>query len=226
MTMFSLSRQTKGAVWPALVCLMSFGALTASVDAAAQQLYKSVGADGRVTYSDMPPPRAAKSVSTKIVGGSEVSTVSLPYELAQAVQANPVTLYTTAGCPACDSARKFLNSRGVPFAEKTVTTAEDSERLKQAGGTNSLPFVLIGRSKQVGFESTAWGTVLSAAGYPETSKLPRTYRNAAATAAAPVIEKETKANAKVEADPLPAVAPKAVNDRANKADKAPPGFHF
>ena len=200
--------------------LLTLAALTVNLDAHAQQMYKSIGADGRVTYSDTPPPRSAKRVETKVIGGSEVATDNLPYELAQAVKKNPVTLYTTSACPACDSARTFLSGRGVPYAEKTVTTAEDAERLKRVGGSSTLPFVLVGRSKQVGFETAAWGTMLSAAGYPENGKLPRGYRNAAVTAAAPVIEKETKASEKVEADAMPSVAPKAVNDRA------PPGFHF
>ena len=215
MKTYKFTPAIRPAVW-----FFSLAALTASSHLAAQQLYKSIGADGKVTYSDTPPPRSAKNVTTKILDGPEVATATLPYELAQAVQKNPVTLYTTSACAACDSARSFLSNRGVPFAEKTVTTAEDNVRLKRAGGTNSLPFVLIGRSKQVGFEGAAWATMLSAAGYPEQSKLPRGYRNAAAAAAAPVVVKEIKVSEKVETDASSAVVPKSVND------KAPPGFHF
>ncbi len=195
-------------------------ALLIGGSATAQQLYKWVGADGKVTYSDTPPPRSAKRTETKIIAGGHEAAESLPYEVAQAVKGSPVTLYTTTACAACDRARSFLTGRGVPFSEKTVTTLEDSERLKRAGGDGTLPLLLIGRSKQIGFESTAWATMLIAAGYPEISKLPPGYRNAPAMAAAPVVEKQIKASAEVESDPNPEVAPKAVND------KAPPGFHF
>ncbi|MDP9109044.1 MAG: glutaredoxin family protein [Pseudomonadota bacterium] len=164
----------------------------ASAGASAQQMYKWVGADGKVTYSDTPPPASAKRSETKAIGNSgAVATELLPYELAQAVRTSPVTLYTTGTCPACDTGRSYLSKRGIPFAEKTVSTAEDAERLKQAGSNGTLPLLVVGRAKRTGFETGAWGAMLSAAGYPETSKLPSTYRNPQAAAAAPITIKES-----------------------------------
>lgn len=166
--------------------LLSVFALLAGGEVSAQQLYKWVGADGKITYSDTPPPKSARRVETKALGvGTTVDTENLPYEVAQAVKTSPVTLYTTTACTACDTARAFLGKRGVPFSEKTVTTADDVQRLKQAGGDGTLPLLLVGRLKRIGFESAAWSGMLSAAGYPETSKLPRTYTNPKAIAATP-----------------------------------------
>lgn len=199
---------------------LSLIALLASTAAMAQQMYKWTGADGKVNYTDTPPPASAKRAETKAVDGAGSPVENLPYEVAQAVKASPVTLYTTTTCAACDTARTFLKKRGIPFAEKTVTTAEDAEQLKQAGGDGSLPLLTIGRAKQIGFEGGAWNGALNAAGYPESSKLPPSYRNPQATAAAPIVAKEVKSIAKVEPAPPAERSPKAIND------KAPPGFRF
>ncbi|WP_206047114.1 DUF4124 domain-containing protein, partial [Noviherbaspirillum denitrificans] len=68
------------------------------VGSAYGQLYKWVGPDGKVTYSDAPPPSTATRVETKAVSIGGVSTADLPYEVAEAVKAHPVTLYTTKDC--------------------------------------------------------------------------------------------------------------------------------
>ena len=194
--------------------MVSIVVLLASGSVAAEQMYKWVGLDGKINYTDTPPPAAVIRAETKILGNTGVATESLPYEVAQAVKGNPVTLYTTGSCTACDSARSFLKQRGIPFSEKTVTTAEDINRVKQIGGSDTMPMILVGRSKQAGFESSAWDALLSAAGYPQTSKLPQGYRNPAATAAAPVPTKII-----MDAAPNnPPVAP------AN--DKSVPDFRF
>ena len=53
-------------------------------------------------------------------GGS--GTASLPFELRQVAARYPVTFYSGADCAPCGSARVFLNARGIPFTEKTVST--------------------------------------------------------------------------------------------------------
>ncbi len=183
------------------------------------QLYKWVAPDGKITYSDTPPPSSAKKVEEKSVA-SGPSTVGLPYELAQAVKSSPVTLYTTDKCEACIDARNLLTTRGVPFAEKTVNTNEEIARLKQVGGDKKLPFATIGSQKQSGFNSELWDTALTSAGYPATSQLPKTYRNPTPESAAP---KAKTAEAKAAVDSKPAATP---TDTLPATGNAPPGFRF
>ena len=182
------------------------------------QLYKWVGPDGKITYSDTPPPASAKKVEEKSVTTNSASTAGLSFELAEAVRNNPVTLYTTSNCEACDSGRTILTGRGIPFTEKTVTSNEDIARLKQAGGTQQLPFLTIGSKKQTGADPDAWNAALTAAGYPATNQLPGTYRNPPPQAAAP----------KKAAEPKPAASetPSTPTDRPPAAGNAPPGFRF
>ena len=213
-----MKRNLSSSLSLSLALLLSLSLCLASAHA---QLYKWVGPDGKVNYTDVPPPPSASRVEQKAISGGGSGYGDLPYEVSEAVKANPVTLYTTANCSACDEARRMLNQRGIPFKEKTVTSNEDIAQLKQAGGTSQLPFLSIGRGKQTGFQAEAWGAALTAAAYPETSKLPKTYRSPAAEPAAPKPAAVAKRDQKNEPN---AAAPSG--DVAPATGNAPPGFRF
>ena len=189
------------------------------------QLYKSVGPDGRVTYSDT-PPAAARQLETRPLPALAASGAALPYELAQVAKAQPVTLFSADKCAPCDAARSFLAARGVPYAEKTVASNDDIAALRAAGGDAQLPLLTIGRSKEKGFEEGAWNTALTAAGYPKSSQLPASWRNPAPQAAAPrSAPKPADAAEKPPAAIAPAM-PAAASEAPPAAGKAPPGFRF
>jgi glutaredoxin len=152
-----------------LLMTASCAALLAAAagNALAQQVYKWKDAKGVTHYSDTPPPAGEqKKVQVKSFSAGGGS-VDVPYALAQAMRAAPVTIYTTAGCAACDLARTALAARGVPYTEKTVTSAEDNEQLKAAGGANQLPFIIVGRTRLTGFEADSLTAALDAAAYPK-----------------------------------------------------------
>ncbi|MBI2733529.1 MAG: DUF4124 domain-containing protein [Aquabacterium sp.] len=68
----------------ALLALMS--------GSSAWALYKVVGPDGRVTYTDRPPSdRPAQAIRAN---GATASTEGLPYELQRVVSRYPVSLFT------------------------------------------------------------------------------------------------------------------------------------
>lgn len=153
--------------------------------ASAQGVYRIVGPDGKVTYSDQPPPAAtnARPVDGASSAGSAAPT--LPVEVRQAASRYPVTLYTGADCSPCDSGRNFLNTRGIPFAEKTVNSSDDVAAFKRLSGATSLPLLTVGGQQLKGYSATEWGQYLDAAGYPKKSVLPPSYRREAAT---PLVE--------------------------------------
>jgi glutaredoxin len=165
--------------------LLLLAALPAHFPAAAQ-VYKWTDAQGTVHYGDTPPPqRAASRLATPSSG--EGQAAALPYELARAVKASPVTLYTTAlsACAACDQGRALLRARGIPFAEKTVTTAEDQQQLQRIGGKDELPLLVVGSRHVTGFAAEAWNEALDSASYPRKTMLPPGYQTGTAEAAAP-----------------------------------------
>lgn len=176
----------------------------------AQPVYKIVGPDGKVTFSDKPPASADKGnvAATGATSGAATAGADLPYELRQVASKYPVTLYTAASCAPCDTGRSLLKSRGVPFAERTVSTTEDLEALQRLAGDNSLPYATIGGQKLKGFSDLEWTQYLNAAGYPATSTLPKGYRFATPTPLVAVQKPTTppKAAAKpieVPAEPAP-----------------------
>jgi glutaredoxin len=167
-----------------VIPILALSALLAGVTTAsyAQQVFRIVGPDGKVTFSDKPPAESTAKVTVAVgSSGSVVATASLPFELRQVTQKYPVTLYTGDNCGPCQSARALLVSRGVPFAEKSVMTPEDSQALQRLSGENSLPFATIGGQQLKGFSDSEYTQFLNAAGYPATSILPSNYRQAAAT---------------------------------------------
>ncbi len=197
--------------WMAILML----ACTMSAQA---QVYKWVGPDGKIQYGDTPPPSTAMQVAPQPVDApsSASSGPALPYEVAEAARKNPVTFYTSANCAPCDSARTMLNSRGVPFAEKTVSTDEDVDHLREVSGESQVPVLMIGARKHLGYSSAQWEAALTAAGYPTSNKLPGSYRNPPAQAAAP--RKPVPEPVQETSVPAPTLPSPAGN--------APPGFRF
>ena len=173
----------------------------------AQQVYRIVGPDGKVTYSDRAPETGASAASATDAsadpsGGGANDT--LPYALRQIAARFPVTLYTSKDCGPCDGARSLLTQRGVPFTEKTIGTNEDIAALQRLSGSNSLPFGSIGGQQLKGFSDTEWRQYLDAAGYPAQSQLPSNYQRPAAT---PLVAIAPKPAAPAAEEPAASAAP-------------------
>lgn len=188
---------------------------------ASAEMYKWVDAAGKVHFSDQPPPPGAKPVEIKAGAGGSATT-PLPYELAQAARAHPVLLYTRPKCDACDQARTFLRERGIPFAEKTVSTAAEEAKLKEVGGNGRLPFVTIGRTKSTGFEAAVWNAMLTDAAYPEKRMLPANYQYPKAVALVPPEPAAPKTDDKAKT----AEAERKRADAPQPETTSPPGFQF
>ncbi|SFC64596.1 Glutaredoxin [Polaromonas sp. OV174] len=166
-----------------LLALLLLAGSLASPLAHAQKVYRIVGADGKVTFSDQQPPPASHAQVSNAPAASAggAATAGLPFELRQIASKYPVTLYSGENCGPCGVGRSMLVSRGIPFTEKTVSTHEDAQALQRISGDNSLPFLTIGGQQLKGFSDSEWTQFLNAAGYPTASVLPASYRQPAAT---------------------------------------------
>jgi glutaredoxin len=175
-------------------CAMAAGMVSA------QGVYRSVGADGRITFSDQPPPSAKQAMPLPAPVGSSASG-SLSADLRKAMERFPVTLYTGPDCPPCVSGRNLLHSRGIPYTEKTVESSLDIDALRRISGSPNVPLLTIGTQQLKGYADVEWTQYLDAAGYPKQSALPVGYRRPAPTAL-------------VETKPLPAAkGPSAGTDK-------------
>jgi glutaredoxin len=198
--------------------------LAASVAAAslftalpAHALYKVVGPDGKVTYTDQPSVSPQNKVQPVGARGSVVNdAAALPFELRQAAQRYPVTLYVAPDCSPCDAGRQLLRQRGIPFAEKLVTSADDSNALQRLTGTTSLPALTVGAQVVRGWQREEWMSYLDAAGYPKESRLPANFPQGSAEPlteprqAAPAPTPAARAPAPPAPEPAPAPPPSGI----------------
>jgi len=142
-------------------------ALVSSVSA--QQVYRWVDASGRVQYSDQPPPAGTKGVQEKNVSGSSIQNNELSLVAQDAQKKNPVTVYLSECGDACDSAKAYLNKRGIPHTVVDPTrTIELNKKFKEETGGTVVPVIKIGEKRLSGWSESSWAGALDAAGYPKT----------------------------------------------------------
>lgn len=172
----------------------------------AQTVYRIVGADGKVTFSDKPPASAEQGkIAGTGVGANNTATggSGLPFELRQVASKYPVTLYTAPQCAPCAAGRSMLTARGIPFSERTVTTSEDAAQFTKQMGDSSLPVLNVGAQRLKGYSESEWAQYLDAAGYPKASILPAGFKNAAPTPLV-AIQKASETAPKTAEKPAPA----------------------
>lgn len=188
----------------------------------AHALFKVVGPDGRVTYTDRPPNAAegrVQPVSRDGSSGGASDFTSLPLALRQVATRFPVTLYSTGKCEPCDQARAALVRRGVPFAERTAESDEDREAWTRTIGGPEAPALRVGGQVLRGWDQALWEDTLDVAGYPKRSQLPPSWRQ---PSAAPLIDRATSARPTPSTSAAPAGQAPAPVDRASN----PAGIRF
>lgn len=135
----------------------------------AQQVYRWVDADGRVQYSDTPPPAGTKNVQEKNVSGSSIQNNELSLVAADAQKKNPVTVYVSECGESCDAAKAYLSKRGIPHTVVDPSrTIELNKKFKEETGGTVVPVIKIGEKRLSGWSESSWASALDAAGYPKT----------------------------------------------------------
>ena len=150
------------------------------------QVYRYVDEEGRVVYSDKPPPANAKNAQAKRITSNLIETSELGYASQIAQERFPVTLYSFACGEICDNAEALLNRRGVPHATVNVSELQGAEQLKRLTGGQDAPVLQVGDAYARGFNDSKWQSMLDDAGYP---KAPAPRRAPARTAAVAPAEK-------------------------------------
>lgn len=193
-------------------------------------LYKVVGPDGKVSYTDRPATTSGEKViginpDGPATGSGEAVSPALPLALRQVAGKFPVVLYvSTPECEPCNSGRQFLRQRGIPYSEHSIMTAEDADAMQRLTGGKEVPTLSVGSQVLRGYSTSEWSQYLDAAGYPATSALPPGYKAAAATPLTPP-RPTTLAPAPRVITPAPAAqAPSAQDPAGTPAN--PAGIRF
>ena len=153
----------------AVSILMAAWLAAASFPLAAAQLYQWKDAQGRMIYSDQPPPPSVKNAQQKSFKGNFIE-IGEPYAVKSAREKFPITLYASACGIPCDQARQLLTDRGVPFSGKDPQASPEAQaELQKLTGRLSVPVLVVGSDKIDGFEAGQWQAALDRAGYPKSA---------------------------------------------------------
>lgn len=152
-------------------------ALLVAAAAHSQVLYKSVGPDGQVSYTDRPP---AQGTVEKTLKAEDLPNTALPTktlaeleqlqrtaakrdaakrEAAKAEAApavSEVTLFAASWCGYCRKARTYLAQRQVKYQEVDIDTPAGKMAFVQAGGVGGVPLLLAQGRKLRGFSPQAY----------------------------------------------------------------------
>lgn len=152
----------------AFFCLLCMFAVYSAQSAS---LYRWVDNEGKVHYTEQPPPpSAARKVEEKTIGTAPADDSQLPYASRVAAKNFPITLYNSECGEACTKAREHLTKRGVPFQEKDAGTQEVQAELKKLIGGLEVPVLAVGTVTRLkGYEAGAWNAALDEAGYPKSA---------------------------------------------------------
>jgi len=147
--------------------LISLAVLLALALPSGAAMYKWVDAQGRVQYSDTPPPAGTKVEEQKIIKNT-ISTTGLPFAVQEAAKRNPVTVWMHDCGDLCNQARSYLAGRGIPYTLRNPARMDEQDAWKKAsGGVNAVPLLIVGtHALKGGFLESDWSAALDAAGYP------------------------------------------------------------
>jgi len=151
---------------------LALGLLLISQLALAQTTYRWVDKEGRVHFSDRPPP---PSTQVKEAQEKELPNLGAPapvmsFAMRKAAADFPLMLYVTQECGApCMNGIKFLRDRKLPFTQKEVKSNEDVEAFKKATGASepTVPTLIVGTRVLKGFQAESWKELIDLAGYPQ-----------------------------------------------------------
>ena len=153
-----------------VLCLLS--ALTQ-----AGTVYKSVGADGKITYSDQPPSagKVEKTLNLANLPSTPLpdSVVRYRNELEKSMKSrlvearktpdmNQTSLLTAQWCGYCKQAKAYLSEKNIAYTEYDIDTPEGMKAMVEAGGGGGVPVLLWHGQKIKGFSRAAYDSVFSA----------------------------------------------------------------
>jgi glutaredoxin len=128
-------------------------------------IYKWTDPQGRVHYSDNPPPEGkAQQVKVKINSIQGPAVVSTLRDTSAAKAKEKVRIYTAVWCGYCKRAKAHLAAKGVAYDEMDVETSERGRsEFAQLGG-RGVPVILVGNQRMDGFDASGLDAMLASAG--------------------------------------------------------------
>ncbi len=137
----------------------------------AETLYKVVGADGKITYTDQPPAdrksttalRFADAPSTPLPASvlkyQAALQKSMQSRLAEAKKIDvggSATLFSATWCGYCTQAKAYMRAKGIGYREVDIDTPDGGRAYFEAGGERGVPLLMADGRRIQGFSAGAY----------------------------------------------------------------------
>jgi len=154
-----------------LVILLLLGA-SATTTLFAQSLYKSVGPDGKVVYSDRPPTQGRiektlkfENLPSSVLPASVSSTVEqLRKQKTSSATTTPtggVVMYSATWCGYCKKAKAYLANKNITYQDVDIDTSDGMVAYAKAGGGKGVPLLIAGSQRVQGFSTDAYDEIFA-----------------------------------------------------------------
>ena len=142
----------------------------------AETMYKSVGADGKILYSDQPPTggKVEKTLNYVNLPATPLPESVIRYrdELEKSMKARlsetrkspdtkQATILTAQWCGYCRQAKAYLAEKKIAYKEYDIDTQEGMRAMVEFGGGSGVPVLLWHGQKIKGFSAAAYDALFS-----------------------------------------------------------------
>ena len=140
-----------------------------------ETIYRSVGPDGKITYSQRPPAdgKVDKTLVLQNLPSSPLPESALRYqaELIKSMnkrladQAKPYrevpTLFMAQWCGYCKQAKSYLAEKGIAYREYDIDTPDGMRAFVEAGERRGIPVLLTNGQRVQGFSRQAYDVLFA-----------------------------------------------------------------
>ena len=103
-------------------------------------------------------PSAAAALGTPVLATALQISARISLRHSGGVRALALVIYTKPGCPYCQQAREYYNSKGLTFIDRDAQTNKEfrAQMLKYSGGDPTVPCIV----KDGKYVQSGWGDPL------------------------------------------------------------------
>lgn len=151
-------------------CAVAVIVFALALPTVADTVYKVVGPDGEITYSDKPPADRARTNTLEFrnLPSSPLPTQVLRFReqleksaegrisAARAPRAGDVALFTATWCGHCKRAKAHLGAAQVTYVEYDIENIDGMRAFIGAGGSGAVPLLVAGDRRVQGYSAAAY----------------------------------------------------------------------